>query len=137
MAREDFEERLKRLGVRADAQMSADGRVVAADPGPKRARPVHFLLGAFWGVAFGLLSVYLNQNYEALYHGEGPPPLWAVIALIFMLISLAVLAVMLVSGVIYALAGRFGARRWAVILTGLVFSAVGGKLARAMMAAGY
>lgn len=86
---------------------------------------------------FGFLTVYLNQNYEALYHGEGLPPIWALIALIFMLVSLAAFAVMLVSGMIYALVGRFGRRRWTVILTGLVFSGVGAKLARAIMAAGY
>ena len=79
--------------------------------------------------------VYLNQSYDALVRGPSGPEPWALIAIGFLLVSVLVLGVMLLSGLLYALAGRFGRRRWMVLLGTFVGLGFGAYLARAVSSA--
>jgi hypothetical protein len=76
----------------------------------------HATIGAIWGGLTSFSAVFLNDNYERLFPwADGSPSVWALAGLGFLLVSLFVLGIMLLSGLIYAVLCRFGPRRWKVI----------------------
>jgi hypothetical protein len=132
MAREEFQQRLDRIGSRPVTPPSgAAASVRAAQSGGA----LHMVGGGIWGVALGFLMVYLNQSYETLVRGPSGPEPWALVAIGFLLLSVLVLGVMLLSGLLYALAGRLGRRRWMVLFGAFIGLGFGAYLARAALSA--
>ena len=88
----------------------------------------HFTGGVFWGAFLGAAAIWLNQNYDALFHGPGEVPPAAMIALVVFLVSLPLIALFFVVGLVRALGGRPDRRRWALLGGIVVGFGIGGAI---------
>lgn len=128
MAERDFDRKVARYNAR---------RARSREQHRRRWSWGHYFFGALWGVLIGFLATYLMRHYAALFgHGLAATPLWAWAGVIVLALSLLAVVVMYVSGVLYAFAGRFGGKRWAVLIAVLVFLGVGNRIAEAVLLAG-
>ena len=134
MLREDTRPPFGRRGTGLEATAPAHVEKTYGGRGI-RSSSWHLYFGAIWGGLLGLTMTYLNQRYDTLFANPDAVSLWAMAGLVFFLVSLAALAIMVVVGLIYALMGRSGRRRWSVILMALLFLAPGNFAARAVLGA--
>lgn len=132
MTQEDFQARIARLNAAA----RVPGAVPVDRSSPERpddAPSWHFYFGLAWGVLLGNLARFLNENFELLFTTSTEMFGWGLAGASFLVVSLAALAIMLVSGLFYALVGRFGRRRWSVLLGALIGFGVGSFVARVLL----
>ena len=87
-----------------------------------------FVFGFFRGLAVFYTAIASNQNYDSIKAlGEGDTGLFIVLGVgAFIVISLAILLIMIVSGLLQLLAGRRMPQRWMTIL-GFLIGAGGGS----------
>ncbi len=125
MGVEDFQERLERLGA-GETQRPAPARK------PASGGLGHLIFGAVWGAIVGAIIFFVGGNYDALVSEPGIEnlPAWLNMALGFFLLSIAIVALMLVSGLLMLLVGKGSPRRWRVLggfAIGLAVSGVAGR----------
>ena len=133
--RADFQARVARLSTDAGAMLSSHAEKRDSDDRGSRRSWWHLSFGVVWGGLLGFAVTYMNQRYDALFGVPDALSPLAVAGVLFFFVSLAALAVVVVSGLIYALVGRFGWRRWSVILGVLVGVGLGNRLAHAALSA--
>jgi len=74
-----------------------------------------WVFGGIWGALLGFSAIFGNLNYEHYIRGAGEPPIWFIGIIAFFILSVAVLALMIFSGLLLALFGRKSPNRWKTI----------------------